>query len=290
MSRTELKIVRDVGSLRRWTEAERAAGRRVALVPTMGALHEGHLSLVRIARERADSVVVSIFVNPTQFGPGEDFDEYPRDLDGDARALAEEGVDVVFSPPGAAIYPEGDATRVRVERLTDGLCGRGRPGHFEGVTTVVARLFNAARPHVAVFGEKDYQQLAAIRRMARDLLFDIDVVGGPTVREADGLAMSSRNAYLSPAARRQATALHDALCEARRRVASGETDARNLLDGVRRRIAKEPLAELDYAELRDAENLESVERIGPASRRAVLALAVRFEGARLIDNALLETP
>ncbi|MBW2413710.1 MAG: pantoate--beta-alanine ligase [Deltaproteobacteria bacterium] len=280
-------MVRDVASLRRWVEAERSAGRRVALVPTMGALHEGHLSLVRIARQRADSVVVSIFVNPAQFGPGEDFDQYPRDLDGDAGLLAEEGVDVVFAPSAADMYPEGDATRVRVERLTEGLCGRSRPGHFEGVTTVVARLFNAVRPHVAVFGEKDYQQLAAIRRMARDLLFDVEVVGGPTVREADGLAMSSRNAYLAPAARLQATALQDALGEARRRVASGETDARGLLEAVRRRIAKEPLAELDYAELRDADSLESVDRVG---RRSVLALAVRFEGARLIDNTVLETP
>jgi pantoate--beta-alanine ligase len=276
-----------VASLRRWVEAERSAGRRVALVPTMGALHEGHLSLVRIARQRADSVVVSIFVNPTQFGPGEDFDQYPRDLDSDAGLLAEEGVDVVFAPSAADMYPQGDATRVRVERLTEGLCGRSRPGHFEGVTTVVARLFNAVRPHVAVFGEKDYQQLAAIRRMARDLLFDVEVVGGPTVREADGLAMSSRNAYLAPAARLQATALQDALGEARRRVASGETDARSLLEAVRRRIAKEPLAELDYAELRDADSLESVDRVG---RRSVLALAVRFEGARLIDNTVLETP
>jgi pantoate--beta-alanine ligase len=253
----------------------------------MGALHEGHLSLVRIARQRADSVVVSIFVNPTQFGPGEDFDQYPRDLDSDAGLLAEEGVDVVFAPSAADMYPQGDATRVRVECLTEGLCGRSRPGHFEGVTTVVARLFNAVRPHVAVFGEKDYQQLAAIRRMARDLLFDVEVVGGPTVREADGLAMSSRNAYLAPAARLQATALQDALGEARRRVASGETDARSLLEAVRRRIAKEPLADLDYAELRDADSLESVDRVG---RRSVLALAVRFEGARLIDNTVLETP
>ena len=284
MSRTELRVVERVSDVRARVEFERAAGRRVALVPTMGALHEGHLSLVRLAGERADFVVVSIFVNPAQFGPGEDFDRYPRDLSADLAALSAERVDLVFAPRVDDLYPLGDATRVRVERVTEGLCGRDRPGHFEGVTTVVARLFNAVRPHVAVFGQKDYQQLVAIQRMACDLLFDVEVVGGAIVREPDGLAMSSRNAYLSAAARRQAPALRQALLEARDSFRI-DGDAAALLSAVRRRIEKEPLAEIDYVELRDAQTLEPVETL---EGRAVLAVAVRFEGARLIDNLVLE--
>ncbi len=251
----------------------------------MGALHEGHLSLIRLARQHADRVVVSVFVNPTQFGPNEDLDAYPRDLDADIEHVRKVGADVVFAPEVGELYPSGDATWVGVERLTNGLCGRSRPSHFRGVTTVVARLFQAARPHVAVFGEKDYQQLAVIRRMARDLLFDIEIIGGPTVREPDGLAMSSRNAYLTDAARAQARALNAALHEARQLVRAGEREADYVIDVVRRRVSKEPLAELDYVEICDPESLEPVERI---ERRAVLALAVNFEGARLIDNTLLE--
>ena len=285
MSPTDPLIVRSVRALRARVEAVRATGTRVALVPTMGALHEGHLSLVRLAREHAAWVIVSVFVNPTQFGPGEDFERYPRELDADVAALAGAGADCVFAPEVGEMYPAGDATRVRVERLTRGLCGRARPGHFEGVTTVVARLLNAARPHVAVFGQKDFQQLVAIRRMVRDLLFDVEVIGAPTVREPDGLAMSSRNAYLGVAARKQAPALYAALLDALKRVRAGNTCAADLVATVRRRISKEPLAEIDYIELRDAETLEPVERV---ERPAVLALAVRFEGARLIDNLVLE--
>jgi pantoate--beta-alanine ligase len=195
---------------------------------------------------------VSIFVNPTQFGPAEDFARYPRDLDSDLDALRKVGADVVFAPSVEEIYPSGDATWVDVERLNAGLCGRSRPGHFRGVTTVVARLFNAARPHVAIFGEKDYQQLAVIRRMARDLGFGIDVVGGPIVREPDGLAMSSRNVFLSARARQQATALHAALHEARASVRAGVREAEAILALVRQRVEKEPLAELDYVELVEA--------------------------------------
>ena len=285
MSPTDPLIVRSVRALRARVEAERATGTRVALVPTMGALHEGHLSLVRLAREHAAWVIVSVFVNPTQFGPGEDFERYPRELDADVAALAGAGADCVFAPEVGEMYPAGDATRVRVERLTRGLCGRARPGHFEGVTTVVARLLNAARPHVAVFGQKDFQQLVAIRRMVRDLLFDVEVIGAPTVREPDGLAMSSRNAYLGVEARKQAPALYAALLDALKRVRAGNTCAADLVATARRRVSKEPLAEIDYIELRDAETLEPVERV---ERPAVLALAVRFEGARLIDNLVLE--
>ena len=285
MSPTEPQIITEVRKLQRWAERMRADGRRIALVPTMGALHEGHLSLVRLAQARADRVVVSIFVNPTQFGPNEDLKHYPRDLAGDLSKLRGRGVDVVFTPSVREMYPEGDATWVEVERLSEGMCGRYRPGHFREVTTVVARLFNAARPHVALFGEKDYQQLVLIRRMARDLLFDLEIVAGPTVREPDGLAMSSRNAYLTPEARQQARALNAALHEVRELVRSGELDAERLLAAARNRIEKEPLAEIDYIEIRDAETLEPLRRL---DRRAVMGLAVRFAATRLIDNTILE--
>ena len=282
----EPRVIRSAVELQRWSDATRAAGRRIALVPTMGALHEGHLSLVRLGYQLAERVVVSIFVNPTQFGPAEDFARYPRDLERDLEALRKVGCDVVFAPGVEDMYPAGDATWVEVERLSSNLCGRSRPGHFRGVTTVVARLFNAARPHAAVFGEKDYQQLAVIRRMARDLAFGIDVVGGPIVREPDGLAMSSRNVFLSPRARAQATALNVALHEARAALRAGVRDAEALVALVRQRIEKEPLAEIDYVELVDADSLEPVRTVrGPS----LLAVAVRFEGTRLIDNTLLQS-
>ncbi|MCZ6571335.1 MAG: pantoate--beta-alanine ligase [Deltaproteobacteria bacterium] len=285
MSPTEPHIITEVRELRGWAEQMRAEGRRIALVPTMGALHEGHLSLVRLAHARADRVVVSIFVNPTQFGPNEDLKHYPRDLASDLSRLRGNGVDVVFTPSVREMYPEGVATWVEVERLGEGMCGRHRPGHFRGVTTIVARLFNVARPHVAVFGEKDYQQLVVIRRMARDLLFDLEIVAGPTVREPDGLAMSSRNAYLTPEARQQARALNAALHEVRELVRSGELNTKRLVAAARNRIEKEPLAEIDYIEIRDAGSLEPLSRL---DRRAVLGLAVRVAATRLIDNTILE--
>jgi pantoate--beta-alanine ligase len=281
----EPTLIKSASELARWSEGVRSIGRRIALVPTMGALHEGHLSLVRLAYRHADRAIVSIFVNPTQFGPAEDFARYPRDLAKDLEALRKVGADVVFAPSVEEIYPAGDATWVEVDRLTHVLCGRSRPGHFRGVTTVVARLFNAARPHLAVFGEKDYQQLAVIRRMTRDLAFGIEVLGAPIVREPDGLAMSSRNVFLSPRARQQATALHAALHEARALVRGGERDASALCHEARRRIEKEPLAEIDYVEIVDAESLEPQRQLRAP---AVLALAVRFDGTRLVDNTLLE--
>jgi pantoate--beta-alanine ligase len=284
---TEPRIVRTVAELQRWSDETRASGRRVALVPTMGALHEGHLSLVQAGYRHADRVVVSIFVNPTQFGPTEDFARYPRDLTRDLEALRKVGADVVFTPSVEEMYPSGDATWVTVERLTAGLCGRSRANHFRGVTTVVARLLNAARPHIAIFGEKDYQQLAVIRRMARDLCSGVEIVGGPIVREPDGLAMSSRNVFLSPRARVQATALNTALHDARALVRAGLRDPATVIATVRQRIEKEPLAEVDYVELVDAENLEPVREL---AGRMLLALAVRFEGTRLIDNTILEAP
>jgi pantoate--beta-alanine ligase len=285
MNPIDPQIIRTVRELQQWSDGMRRAGRRIALVPTMGALHTGHLSLVRLAHQRADRVIVSIFVNPTQFGPTEDFDRYPRDLPGDVSKLKSVGADVVFAPSVADMYPDGNATWVDVERLTEGMCGRSRTGHFRGVTTVVARLLNAAKPHVAVFGEKDYQQCAVIQRMVRDLLIDVEIIAAPTVREPDGLAMSSRNAYLRPEARQQAVALNAALHDARQLYRAGIRDARALVHAARRRIRKEPLAEIEYIELCDADTLEPIHE---ASTRSVLALAVRFEGTRLIDNTVLE--
>jgi pantoate--beta-alanine ligase len=286
-----LRILSDVRELQRLADAERAAGRRIALVPTMGALHAGHLALVAEARRRADRVVVSIFVNPTQFGPGEDFAAYPRPFEADAARCREAGVDWLFAPPVEALYPPGHQTHVEVERLSRPLCGASRPGHFRGVATVVAKLLLAAKPHLAVFGEKDFQQLALIRRLVRDLGFDVEVVGVPTLREPDGLALSSRNAFLDAETRPQARVLRRALAAAEHAVAAGERESAAILALVGRELAKAPLAEVDYAELRDPDSLE------PAPARlegpALLALAVRFRtpsaarGVRLIDNAVL---
>ncbi len=285
MSPTEPRIIHHVSELQRYSDAVRSSGKRVALVPTMGALHAGHVSLVASARGAADRVIVSIFVNPTQFGPGEDFERYPRDTQGDIAKLRHAGADIVFMPSVEEMYPEGNSTWVDVDGVTDGMCGRGRPGHFRGVTTIVARLFNAAKPHVAVFGEKDYQQLAAIRRMAQDLRMDVEVLGAPTVRDPDGLAMSSRNAYLSVDARRQAACLNAALYEVREAVRAGERSVRVLEKAARDRIEKEPLAEIEYIEVRDVDGLRALTHV---RGRAVAAVAVRFEGTRLIDNTVVE--
>jgi len=279
-----MQIIETVSAMRDWSERERRFGRRIALVPTMGFLHEGHLSLVRDARKRADRVVVSIFVNPTQFGPEEDFAAYPRDFARDCGLLEQEQIDIAFHPALAAMYPDGAETYVEVEKLSLSLCGAMRPGHFRGVATAVAKLFNIVRPHVAIFGEKDYQQLQVIRRMARDLSMEVEIVGHPIVREPDGLAMSSRNAYLTPDERRAAVCLSRSLCKAERLVKSGENSAQSLLLLVRAELAKEPLANLEYVKLCDPESLMDVETI---DRSALIALAVRFGKARLIDNRVL---
>jgi len=271
----------------------RAGGARVALVPTMGALHAGHLSLVKEARQRAEAVVVSIFVNPTQFDDPSDLAKYPRTLDADLAACRDAGVDFVFCPTAQEMYPDGADTSVTVGALAEPLCGATRPGHFRGVATVVAKLLGAVAPQVAVFGEKDFQQLAVIRRMARDLLLDVEIVGAPTVREPDGLALSSRNARLDPEARGQALALVRALDAAEARVAAGERDATALLGEVRAELSRAPRAVVDYAELRDPDTLEPA----PARLEAptLLALAVFLRpaaggpdpGVRLIDNRVL---
>ena len=265
--------------------ALRAQGRRIGFVPTMGNLHEGHLSLVRLARKHADVVVVSIFVNPTQFGPREDFAAYPRTFAAD-RALCEaEGVDLLFHPAVAEMYPPGASTVVAEKSLARTLCGAARPGHFDGVCTVVAALFNLVLPHVAVFGEKDAQQLRVIRRLVRDLHFPVAIVPGPTVREADGLARSSRNQYLTPEQRPQAAALRRALDDCERLFAAGERDPGKLIAAMRARVESQPAARIDYIEIVDDETLAPL--AGPIARPALAALAVWVGQPRLIDNAVL---
>ena len=280
-----MQIIERVLEMQRWSETARRQGRRIALVPTMGALHEGHLSLVRDGKVRGNRVVVSLFVNPAQFAPQEDFAGYPRDFERDRELLNDTGIDVLFHPAVEEIYPEGFDTRIEIREISSLLCGAVRPGHFSGVATVVAKLFNIVRPQVALFGCKDYQQLQIIRRLVRDLNFDIEVVGHPTVREGDGLAMSSRNAYLNPEERKAALCLYRSLCHAEEMVRHGERCAAAIVDAARGEIAREPLARVEYATLCDPESLREVERV---EETALLALAVRIGKARLIDNIILK--
>jgi len=268
-----------------WAESARVAGSRIALVPTMGALHAGHLALIDAAKQHADRVVVSIFVNPIQFNRRDDFDRYPRHLDADASACATAGVDAIYAPTPGAMYPEGFDANVEITRVAAPLCGQARPGHFRGVTTVVTKLFNAVRPHVAVFGEKDFQQLAVLRRMTADLDFGIEIVGVPTVREPDGLALSSRNRLLSADERRAALCVPHALEAAETGLSHGERRAVAVGDLAAQVIEAEPRARLEYAELRDPATLEEVEVVdGPT----LLALAVWVGDVRLIDNRILD--
>lgn len=287
-------IIRTVREMQALAQARRAEGKRLALVPTMGALHEGHLSLARTGRRIADHVTVSIFVNPTQFGPGEDFGRYPRTLKTDVEALRAEGLaDVIFAPPVEELYPfaaEGEnLTWVTVDSLGDSLCGAYRPGHFRGVTTVVSRLFNACRPDVAVFGLKDAQQFLIIRRMAEDLCTGIEVVGVETQREPDGLARSSRNVFLTPEERAQAIVLFRAVEGARRLIESGEQHSQAIVESMRKTIGEAPLARLQYAEVVDEKTLQPVDRL-ESGTNVLAAVAVFFGSTRLIDNAFVRTP
>ena len=280
-----LGIVTTTTQVRGRVAQARAGGETVAFVPTMGALHEGHLTLLRRARAECGCVVVSIFVNPTQFPPGEDFERYPRDLEADARRCGEVGVDLIFAPSVEEMYPPGDSTWVEVTgTLVEGMCAPHRPGHFRGVTTVCARLFNIVQPDRAYFGEKDYQQLRVITRLVHDLKFPLQIVAVPTVREPSGLAMSSRNAYLSADESQAATALSRGLFRAREAYEAGERDAATLVKLVADTIKAEPPARLQYAEARDAETLAAVSR---ADRPTVLAVAAFVGKARLIDNIVL---
>jgi pantoate--beta-alanine ligase len=276
--------------LRRQVSAWRSAGETIGFVPTMGALHEGHLSLVKLARGRASRparVVASVFVNPAQFGPNEDFSRYPRQPEKDAAMLEEAGCDLLFLPGVETIYPPGNATFVEPAGAAEGLEGACRPGHFRGVATVVLALFNLVRADIAVFGEKDGQQLAVIRQMVLDLHLPIEIVPGPTVREADGLAMSSRNAYLSPGERQAATVLYRSLRAAEELIQAGERRAEEVRRRLREVLNTEPLARVEYAEVVDADSFQPVEEI---QGRLVLPLAVRVGGTRLIDNIRLTPP
>lgn len=263
----------------------RRSGKTIAFVPTMGCLHDGHMSLLRLAKERGDHTVLSIFVNPTQFGPNEDFASYPRQFEQDARAAENEGTDTIFAPEKAGLYESGFETYVSLEQLPNHLCGLSRPHHFRGVATVVSKLFNIVKPHVAIFGQKDYQQLAIIRRMTIDLNFDIRIIGAPIIREKDGLAMSSRNIYLTEAQRPSALSLYQSLLLAAGMIQEGETDAARIIEAVRRHIASFPETEIDYVTLCDPDRLTDVDDIsGPV----LLALAVRVGGkTRLIDNMVI---
>jgi pantoate--beta-alanine ligase len=260
-------------------------GKTVALVPTMGYLHEGHLALMREGRKQGDALIISIFVNPTQFGPAEDLQAYPRDLKRDVSLAESAGVDVVFVPEAEAMYNKAYQTYIDLEMLPRYLCGPSRPNHFRGVVTVVTKLFNIVRPDVAIFGEKDYQQLVIIRRMVRDLNFDMRIIGVPIVREPDGLAMSSRNTYLSEDERRSALSLVQSLQQAQRSVAQGIRDARQLTDTASRLIRSHPHTKIDYVAVCDPKTLEDVSLIeGPT----LMALAVWVGSTRLIDNAILK--
>jgi pantoate--beta-alanine ligase len=263
----------------------RASRKRLGLVPTMGALHEGHLSLVRVAKAHCDVVAVSIFVNPTQFGPTEDLSKYPRQFSRDCRLLEQEGADILFAPPVEEIYPGGEVTWVLVEGLSEKLDGRSRPGHFRGVTTIVAKLFHILEPEAAFFGQKDAAQLAVIRRMVDDLNFPVEIVGCPIVREPDGLAMSSRNAYLSREERERALVLQRSLQKARQRFQAGERIAAKLTSAAKEVIAGEPKVALDYFEIVDPDTLDPVERI---SQKTLVAVAAYVGSTRLIDNLVLD--
>lgn len=279
-----MKIIRSPREMQETALTLRREGTRIGFVPTMGYLHEGHLSLMRIARKHADVAVVSIFVNPTQFGPDEDLSKYPRDFERDEGLCRRENVDLVFYPAADDMYPKDHSTWVVEERLSRGLCGASRPGHFRGVCTVVAKLFNIVLPDVAVFGEKDAQQLRLIERMVRDLDFPVRILRGPTVREPDGLAMSSRNAYLSPEERTQALCLRRALDQAQALHGAGERSTDRVVAAMREVIAAAPLAKIDYIDVVDDVTLRPVTTL---DRPCLIALAVHVGKTRLIDNTVV---
>jgi pantoate--beta-alanine ligase len=276
-----MKICNTIAAMRAASRSQRNAGKRLGLVPTMGALHEGHLSLMRAARSQCDLVAASLFVNPLQFGPGEDLAKYPRDFEGDCALLEKVGVDFLFAPGVEEMYPPGAVTYVTVEGLSDKLDGQSRPGHFRGVTTVVAKLFQIVGPDVAFFGQKDAAQVAIIRRMVRDLNFPVQIVTCPIVREADGLAMSSRNAYLDPQQRKSAAVLYRSLREVQQHFDQGERTAARLIDAGKRAFAKEPSVRLDYFEIVDPETLDRVDIV---SQQSLVAVAAVVGKTRLIDN------
>lgn len=291
-----MDLIRTVDAMQSHADEARGQGRTLGLVPTLGALHEGHLALVQRALDEADHVTVSVFVNPTQFGPDEDYEQYPRDLEGDREKLEALGVDVLFAPSTEEMYPfvndgalPSTLAWVDVEALDEHLCGAYRDGHFRGVTTVVSKLFHACKPHVAVFGKKDAQQYVIVQRMVEDLLFDIDIVGVETVREADGLAQSSRNAYLSPQEREQSTVLCDAVTAAQEAIEGGEQDVSAVVRRMDEALSAAPDGDVEYAEVVDAHTLQPVDVLD-SGQTVIAAVAVYFGDTRLIDNAFVQVP
>jgi pantoate--beta-alanine ligase len=282
-----METIRPIKEMKEFSSQARAAGKTIAFVPTMGFFHEGHLSLMKEGRRRSDLLIVSLFVNPTQFGPREDFKNYPRDFERDRKMAKEVGTDILFAPEVGEIYPPDYQTIVRVEKVTQNLCGRSRPNHFQGVTTVVLILFEIVMPHVAIFGEKDYQQLVTVQQMAKDLHMNVEVIGMPTVREADGLAMSSRNTYLLPEERKAALSLNRSLQKAKELLQKGEQKADRILQEVKGILQSEPLVRIDYAQICDAQTLKDVDRI---EGDVVVAVAAYLGKTRLIDNLVYRTP
>ncbi len=280
-----MEIAETIQSVRALVKAARDKGKKISLVPTMGALHSGHLFLIEAAKQQTDFVVVSIFVNPSQFGPGEDFENYPRDLKADADACQKVGVDVIFAPTVQEMYPRENLTWVNVRKLTEPLCGRFRPGHFRGVTTVCAKLFNIIMPNVAFFGQKDAQQAIVIKRMVADLNMPLEIVVCPTVREKNGLAVSSRNRYLTETEKKDSAVLYTALQKCKKMIGEGVADSRTLITEMCRTIEQVPSAKIDYVSIVDAETLQDVAR---TEGKILVALAVHIGKARLIDNILVD--
>jgi pantoate--beta-alanine ligase len=291
-----MDVIHTVNEMQAHADAARAEGHTLALVPTLGALHEGHLALVRTALEEADHVTVSVFVNPTQFGPDEDYDEYPRDLEGDQKKLEALNVDALFAPSVDEMYPylndealPGPLAWVSVDRLDEHLCGAYREDHFQGVTTVVTKLLHACKPDLAVFGKKDAQQYVILQRLVEALLFDVDIVGVPTVRESDGLATSSRNEYLDPEEREQAPVLFEAVSAAEEAIKEGEQETEVVVRAMENELAAAPAGEVEYAEVVDANTLQPTEHLAPG-QEVLAAVAVYFGDTRLIDNTFVEVP
>ncbi|HVJ50494.1 pantoate--beta-alanine ligase [Desulfitobacterium sp.] len=280
-----MEIVERISEVREIIAGQKEKGKRIALVPTMGYLHQGHLTLAKQAKQKGTFVVMSIFVNPLQFGPNEDLSRYPRDLEHDAKLAQEAGVDLIFHPSVEEMYPQKNRTTVQVSELGNALCGLSRPGHFNGVTTVVSKLFHIVQPDYAYFGQKDYQQYLIVRQMVRDLNFSIEVISVPIVREEDGLALSSRNVFLTPEQRQEAVVLSQCLAEAETFIRQGERNVEQIEEKIRQKITGESSGEIDYVEVRSAENLEKPEVI---TEPIVIALAVKFGTTRLIDNRIVE--
>jgi len=282
-----MRIISKVKEMQKVADELRKEGKIIGVVPTMGYLHEGHLSLIRLAKEKSDVVITTIFVNPLQFAPNEDYDRYPRDFERDVKLAQSAGCDIIFHPSVEEMYPQNFLTYVEVDKLTKVLEGEFRPTHFRGVTTVVAKLFNITKPHIAVFGQKDAQQALIIKQMVRDLNFDIEIVVAPIVREPDGLAMSSRNVYLSDSERKDATVLYESLKLAEKLIENGERNSKNIILKMEELIKSKPTAKIDYIAIVEPETLEKVETLSEG-KEYLIALAVRIGSTRLIDNTIVK--